>query len=114
MKDEEHWFRAWVAQHNVALQPPDFRSKLGISHRALAGDVPLHGLRHPPTADTCGWYLWSGDWSDAESFFAPLHVAHVQDRLPHVVDILNLPPGWRFLLAADYHDLWFDSSLLRV
>jgi hypothetical protein len=27
---------------------------------------------------------------------------------------LALPPGWRFLIAPDYEDVWFDESLLHI
>ena len=27
---------------------------------------------------------------------------------------LALPPGWRFLLAPDYEDVWYDPSLLLI
>lgn len=92
---------------------PRPKSKVGVSQSALAGELPLHGLRHRPAGDTNGWYLWAGEFSDAEDFFAPLHVEHLVERLPVVVPYLGLPPGWRFLLAPGYEDIWSDPSLLE-
>ena len=33
---------------------------------------------------------------------------------PEVLEFLGLPPGYRFLLAIDYVDVWYDPSLLNV
>jgi hypothetical protein len=27
---------------------------------------------------------------------------------------LALPPGWRFLIATNHEDVWFDAALLDV
>ena len=77
--------------------------------------MPVHGLRHPATEETNGWYIWCGEWSDADTFFEPVHVEHLADFLPSVVDYLELPPGYRFLIDdKGYQDIWFDESLLQV
>lgn len=31
---------------------------------------------------------------------------------PQALRYLGLPPGWRFLVAAAYEDIWFDPALL--
>jgi len=62
-----------------------------------------------------GWYLWrGGEWSDADDFFASLHVEHVGEYLPRIEKYLELPPGHRFLIDDNgYEDVWFDASLLQ-
>ncbi len=77
-------------------------------------NAPIHELRHPPEGQSCGWYIWTGDWSDAADFFSPVHVHHAADLYPDVLSYLALPPGWRFLIAPDYEDVWFDSALLEI
>ena len=90
-------------------------SKLGISLNVRDGVVPLNGLRHPPVGDTCGWYVYAGEeLSDAPDFFKPLHISHLEDWCPQIVKYLGLPPGWRFLVAGDHEDVWYDGSLLKV
>ncbi|WP_299622401.1 hypothetical protein [Pelagibius sp.] len=90
-------------------------SKLGISLNVRDGAMPLNGLRHPPVGDTCGWYIYAGEeQSDAPDFFEPLHVRHLEDWCPRIVKYLGLPPGWRFLVAGDYEDVWYDGSLLEI
>lgn len=76
--------------------------------------MPIHGLRHPAENGTNGWYIWAGEWEDIEDFFLPLHVDHIRSHLPAVEQYLALPPGWRFLIAKDYEDVWFDASLLAI
>lgn len=89
-------------------------SVVGWAANAVTGAVPLNGLRHPPRNGACGWYLWGGtEWSDADDFFAPLCVEHLAERCPEVEPFLALPPGWRFLIAPGYVDVWFDAELLN-
>ena len=87
--------------------------KVGVAQNLQTGLEPIHGLRHPPEGQTTGWYLWAGDdFSDDPDFFGPLHVEHLLEWCPRVIPYLALPPGWRFLLARDQDDVWFDSALL--
>jgi|ERR1017187_139528 hypothetical protein len=75
---------------------------------------PIHGLRHPPTVDTTGWFIWCGEYSDANDFFKPIHTIHVTEMLPEIGSLLGLPAGYRFLVAQDHIDVWFDKALLTV
>jgi hypothetical protein len=105
---------ALCERHGVASMIPAEDQKLGWSSTA-ASMRPIHGLRHPPAGDTCGWYIWGGDHlGDADDFFQPLHVAHLAQICPEAETFLGLPPGWRFLWAPDQVDVWFDPSLLDV
>ena len=89
--------------------------KVGISRDFDPRQFPINGLRHPPAGDTAGWYIWSGEnLSEADDFFAPLHAFHLHDRCPEILKYLGLAPGWRFLIAPDYEDIWFDAKLLKV
>lgn len=87
--------------------------KVGIALNVRTELMPINGLRHPPVGDTTGWYIWSGEeLSSDPDFFQPLHVAHLPDWSPDIVKYLGLPPGWRFLVAPGYEDVWYDASLL--
>lgn len=84
----------------------------GWSH-PLTGLWPLNGLRHPQEGDTTGWFIWAGEeLSTAPDFFVPLHVAHLDEWCPEALPFLGLPPGWRFLIAPGYEDVWYDANLL--
>lgn len=101
----------WVG---VQAQPPRPASKLGVALSTL-GREPIHGLRLRPTDTTNGWYIWcGGEMSSADDFFLPLHVEHLKEHFPSVVEYLDLPPGYRFLVdGVDFEDVWFDGSLLE-
>ena len=89
--------------------------KVGIAQNVLQGILPIHGLRHPPTGDTSGWYIWAGgEPSDDADFFLPLHAEHLAEWCPEVIRFLSLPAGWRFLVADTYEDVWQDASLLNI
>jgi hypothetical protein len=75
----------------------------------------MNGLRHPPVGDTTGWYIWAGEELSGDTdFFEPMHVVHLLEYWPEVIKFLGLPPGWRFLFAEDYVDLWEHAALLDV
>jgi|ERR1044072_2588518 hypothetical protein len=99
--------------YNTLCYPSLPYQKIGVSDNVRSGEAPLNGLRHLPTNDTCGWYIWAGAEIGKESdFFKPVHVFHLSEDLPEVLKFLSLPPGWRFLLAPGYEDVWYDPSLL--
>jgi hypothetical protein len=90
--------------------------KLGVTKDVRTDLQPINGLRHPPQGDTTGWYIWSGEMPcpDDLGLWVPLHVSHLSEWCPRVLPYLGLPPGWRFLLAEGYEDVWEDKSLLKV
>ena len=93
--------------------PCEPESKLGFATRTQG--LPINGLRHRPQADTNGWFIWRGEeLSEDPEFFAPLHTHHLVKYCPEALKFLGLPPGYRFLIAGDYEDVWFDESLLQV
>jgi hypothetical protein len=87
---------------------------VGASRSLIDGSWtwPVHGLRHPPEEETSGWYVWTGDLSDAADFFSPWHASHLIERCPELAHLLDLPPGSRFLIAPGHEDVWQDPSLL--
>ena len=91
---------------------PEPGSKLGLALSTL-GKEPINGLRHLPEKGTNGWYIWCGDsMSEADDFFQPLHIEHIDEYLPLIKKYLNLPPGYRFQIDNnDYENIWFDTEL---
>jgi len=88
---------------------------VGIALNVRGTTEHINGLRHRPEGHTAGWYIWAGqEFSEAGDFFKPLHVTHLKNWCPQVLKYLALPPGWRFLVARNYEDVWFDPSLLAV
>lgn len=88
--------------------------KLGIAIETL-GKQPINGLRHNPENGTCGWYIWCGEeMSEDPDFFKPLHVSHLAGYLPEIEQYLSLPPGYRFLVAEGYEDVWHDPQLTSM
>jgi hypothetical protein len=89
--------------------------KVGISNDFDRTMFPINGLRHPPEGDTTGWYIWSGErFSEAADFFIPLHVIHLNEQCPEIIKYLAMGPGWRFLLAPGYEDVWYDENLFDL
>jgi hypothetical protein len=80
-----------------------------------SNQTPINGLRHPLTEDTTGWYIWCGkEFSTDPAFFKPVCTRHIYDQQPKIAELLGLPPGYRFLSANDYLDVWFDPTLLNT
>lgn len=105
---------ATCERYGAKYSPTPLDSKVGFAIHTQER-APINGLRHPPAGDTNGWYIWGGkELSNEPDFFAPLHTQHLLNRRPEVVKYLGLPPGYRFLIAGDYVDVWFDPTLLGV
>ena len=101
-------------KYGVEFVPLTDTSISGLA-RGTLGLNPVNGLRHPAQSDASGWYVWCGEeFSAAADFFAPVHTNHLYEELPQVAPYLALPPGYRFLVAGNYVDIWFDQSLLSV
>ena len=98
--------------HGAEYMSSEIDSIVGISREALAGSLPLNGLRYSPVGDSCGWFIWAGKYSEDPDFFIPIHLRHLlQDAT--FAPRLGLAPGWRFLIGEnEYEDVWFDESLL--
>jgi len=91
--------------------------KVGIARDFRPGVRPINGLRHPAEGDTTGWYIWDGQREipqEEAEFFVALHAEHLKEYAPEVLKFLALPPGWRFLKAGDYEDVWYDPKLLNI
>jgi hypothetical protein len=108
--------KALCSKYGVAYYGCIKDLKVGVSEEVMQGVLPINGLRHPPQGDTTGWYIWAGGEipQDDDDFFKPLHAIHLIERCPDIIKYLGLPPGWRFLVAPDYEDVWQDSSLLDI
>jgi hypothetical protein len=105
--------QAFCRERGIECVPSSSESKLGFAIDTQ-GRLPINGLRHPPEAGTNGWYLWCGEeLSSAPNFFSPLHTERLSVRCPEVRKLLGLPPGYRFLLAGEHLDIWFDGKLLQ-
>jgi hypothetical protein len=102
-------------KHCVEILPTLPSVKVGIALNVRSGLLPINGLRHPPEGETSGWYIWAGEeLSEAEDFFKPLHAGHLPEWCPPIIKFLGLPPGWRFLKAGDYEDVWYDAKLMNI
>ncbi|MFI0431275.1 hypothetical protein [Mariniflexile sp. HMF6888] len=76
---------------------------------------PINGLRHPKHGKMNGWYIWSGEWSDAEDFFKPICLEHLIERKPDIIKYLGLDVGFRFLTdKKGYEDVWFDQNITEL
>lgn len=96
------------AEHQVPWTPPEGGAIVGLARDVGAGRWPVHGFRRPVGDTTCGWHLWAGEVKPGQDadYFQPVHVEHLYERCPEALPYLGLPPGWRFLIAPDYSDVW--------
>jgi hypothetical protein len=107
--------RETCLRFGVVPVPSPRGMKVGIAKNVRAGELPINGLRHPPTDGTTGWYIWAGGEPSADpGFFVSLHVEHLAEWCPDVLPYLELPPGYRFLIAPGHEDVWADPSLLEI
>jgi hypothetical protein len=101
------------AKYGANYVPAPSHLKAGVARNVKDGLLPINGLRLQPEEGTTGWFIWAGgEMSQDPDFFVPLHVSHLDEWSARVMRFLGLPPGWRFLVANDYEDVWEDKSLL--
>lgn len=102
------------ARFGAVPEPVDEGAVLGLGRNFSSTAYPVNGLRHPAEGGTSGWYLWSGegDPGEEDDFFQPVHTAHLLASAPELRAYLELPSGWRFLLAPGYEDVWYEPELL--
>ena len=95
--------------------PAPSHLKVGIARNVKGDTLPVQGIRHPPEGDTTGWYIFAGqEMSNDPDFFVPLHVAHLHEWCPGAMPYLLLPPGWAFVLAPGYEDVYFNARLMST
>jgi hypothetical protein len=112
-KSIEEVQRGFCRERDIEYVPAPGDLKLGFALATL-GQLPINGLRHRPSDGTSGWYIWCGEsFRGADDFFDALHLKHLYADYPVLAEVLGLPPGYRFLLAGDYLDIWFDAQLLE-
>jgi hypothetical protein len=99
---------ALCARVGVALDFVDGQEKLGAARSLFGQSWPIKGLRYLRADDTCGWYLWAGEYSDSPDFFQPQHARHIFEARPEAIAYLGLPSGWGFVIAPGYDDLWLQ------
>ena len=95
---------------------PDLKVGFNLDGEAC----PINGQREPFDTEydkLAGWWIWNGERVTSQASFSGLewhnlHAAHLVDYCPDVLPYLGLPPGWRFLIAPDYEDVWHEPSLL--
>jgi hypothetical protein len=99
----------------AVFMPSPEGSRAGVAGNVCQGMLPINGLRHPPEGETSGWFIWAGESiCEEDGWFKPVHVEHLVEWCPQVIKYLGLSPGWRFLIADGYEDVWFDSALLNI
>ena len=99
--------------NNSIWKPINKKLKIGISTNL--NQDPINGLRHPSEKGTTGWFIWTGEYSEAEDFFQPICAEHLLQQRPDVIKYLGLDIGFRFLADRNgYEDIWLDEKLKNI
>ena len=101
------------ATHNSKWKPINKKLRVGVSSNLDKN--PIHGVRHPSEERTTGWFIWTGDYSEADDFFQPMCAEHLLQIRPEIIKYLGLEVGFRFLADKDgYEDIWYDEKLKLI
>ncbi len=100
-------------KYDSKWQPFNCKLNIGVGGNLLY--EPIHGLRHPASKRTTGWFIWTVNYSDDDNFFEPLCAEHLLQIRPEIIKYLGLSPGFRFLTDnKGYEDVWQDDQLLKI
>ena len=103
-----------VCKKNKSEWKP-INKKLRVGTSANLDRDPIHGLRHPREERTTGWFIWTGEYSEADDFFQPMCAEHLLQLRPDIIKYLGLDIGFRFLADKnDYEDIWYDEKLKNI
>jgi len=98
---------------NSTWKPINKKLNIGVSTN-LEKD-PINGLRHPAEKGTTGWFIWTGEYSEADDFFQPICAEHLLQQRPEIIKYLGLDVGFRFLSdSKGYEDIWYDEKLKNI
>jgi hypothetical protein len=87
--------------------------RVGVSSDLISD--PINGLKHPSDKGTTGWFIWTGEYSQAEDFFKPMCAEHLLQIRPQIIKYLGLGTGYRFLADSNGHeDVWYDETLRQI
>ncbi|MBK9253865.1 MAG: hypothetical protein IPM42_00105 [Saprospiraceae bacterium] len=99
--------------NNSTWNPINRKLNIGVS--ANLDKDPINGLRHPSEQGTTGWFIWTGEYSEADDFFKPICAEHLLHNRPGIIKYLGLDIGFRFLADKNgYEDIWFDEKLQSI
>ena len=70
--------------------------------------LPINGLRYPlDEGNNISWFIYCGDYSDADDFFKPIHISHLIEILPEVLPYLALEENFAFVIDKNgYEDIY--------
>ena len=99
--------------HNSTWKP--INKNLNVGSSANLDKDPINGLRHPSEKGTTGWFIWTGEYSEADDFFQPICAEHLLQKRQDIIKYLGLDIGFRFLADRNgYEDIWFDEKLKNI
>ena len=102
--------RALCKAHKSIWNP--INKKLSLAISANLDKDPISGLRLPAENGTTGWFIWTGEYSEAHDFFQPMSAEDLLQQRPALIKYLGLDIGFRFLVDSNGHeDIWFDEEL---
>lgn len=97
-------------KYSSAWNPVNNKLFIGVSENLTAD--PINGLRHLRDTKTTGWFIWTGEYSEADDFFKPISAEHLLQIRPQIIKYLGLDIGFRFLTDNNgYEDVWYDETL---
>ena len=111
LEDEQ---KAICAKFKADYSPVGLGMKVWVGRTIFEEDlVPINGARQASEGDESGWYVWSGtERFDDPDFFVTMDVADLDDWCSYAMPYLALPAGYRFIIADEHEQVWFDKQML--
>ncbi|GGK48068.1 hypothetical protein SAMN04490189_0043 [Pseudomonas koreensis] len=92
-------------QYGLPVLPPEEMVAVAIGS---LGKSPIYGTRvQLPEGGNVSWFIHCGDYSATDDFYQAVHIQHLSEMLPQVVNYLCLPTGAKFIIDTEgYEDVW--------
>lgn len=94
-------------RYNSSVVPYRNDERVAVALSSIAKN-PIVGMRNiPQPGEDVTWFFHCGEQSQTPGFYSPLHIDHLKDYIPEVLDYLCLEPGYGFIIDREgYEDIW--------
>lgn len=98
--------KAICQKYKSAYKPLKENAEVALALSTI-GTMPIYGSRIDSDDNGVEWYIYCGEFSEAENFYEPVAADCLKDELPLVVSLMALEVGYNFIVDDQgYVDVW--------
>lgn len=97
-------------KYNSAYKPLNENAEIALATSTL-GQMPIYASRVDADENGVEWYVYCGEFSNAEDFYEPVAIDCLPEDLPAIIPFLALESGFNFIVDdKGYEDVWKNEE----